>query len=253
MNRVRMWKNPAVCCKKFINTRQPVLDVFLRFDSFTIIFIMKALLITVSMLLLAAGKIPVEPTGETDNTVIRINISNATAQVNWPALKQLISAAKNLKPLTGKDSVDYTGQVYYATSYKTEGFDRSAIKRIKRNGQWYYESFYKSAADSNQVRKIFFALYDGLKRGIKENTADDFILASSAKRSISENPVNWLIQWTLAKNYKTLPPGLGNIKIGLVLTGMKNAFKNNAMEYTIKLYVYENELSYDLYTWDKPL
>jgi len=186
-------------------------------------------------------------------TVIKLDAANATTEVSWPALKQLLVNSNSLKKLAGRDSVDYTGQVYYNTAYKTEGFERTAIKRIKSNNQWYYESFYKTSADSNLVRRIFFALYEALKKNIKENTGDDFILASSAKRSISESPVNWLVNWTLATNYKTLPAGLSKTRIALMLTGMKNSFKKNAMEYTIKIYVSGEKIEYDFFTWDKPL
>jgi hypothetical protein len=185
--------------------------------------------------------------------VIKLDAVNAVAEVNWPALKHLLVNSSNLKKIAGRDSVDYIGQVYYSTAYKTEGFERTAVKRIKSNNQWYFESFYKSSADSNLVRKIFFALYEALKKNIKENSQDDFILASSAKRSISESPMNWLVQWTLATNYKTLPAGIGKPRIALMLTGMKNAFKKNAMEYTIKIYLSGEKIEYDFFTWDKPL
>jgi len=187
------------------------------------------------------------------SSVIKLDAVNAKAEVNWTALKQLIINSNSLKKITGKDSVDYIGQVYYSTAYKTEGFERTSIKRIKENNQWYYESFYKTSADSNQVRKIFFALYDALKKTIKDNTADDFILASSAKKSISESPMNWLVQWTLFSNYKTLPQGLGKIRIALMLSGMKNSFNKNIMEYTMKIYLSGEKIEYNFFTWDKPL
>jgi len=187
-----------------------------------------------------------------DKWIIKAD-GDANVQVNWPALKQLAMATADLKPLAGKDSVDYIGQVYYNTIYKTEGFTRSAVKRSKQKGDWYYEAFYKTSADSEVVRKLFFALYDALKKTIKDNTGDDFILASSARKPISQTPMNWLAQWSLYSNYKTLPAGLPKIKIALLLTGMKNYFKEGAVDYTFKIYVFSGDREFDFFTWDKPL
>lgn len=196
-----------------------------------------------------------EPQGSqnTGTSILKLDVANATVQVNWPALKQLIISCSDLKPYTGTESTDYIGQVYYSTPYKAEGFNRSAIKYYKEKQQWYYEAFYKMGSDSDQVRKTFFALYNALKKTIKENSGDDFILGSSAKKSISESPMNWLAQWTLYSQYKTLPAGLGKVKIAIMLSGMKNSFKNDAMEYTFKIYIFDKDLSFDVFTWDKPL
>ncbi len=179
--------------------------------------------------------------------------NRGNADVNWSSLKQLITGSKNFKQFAGKDSVDYIGQVYYSTDSKILGFDRSAIKRIKRNGQWFYEAFYKIKTDSNLARKTFFSVYDALKKVIKDNTGDDFILAAVAKDYISESPMNWMAQWTLYSNYKVLPPGLGKLKIGFMLSGMTQFMEKTKMEYTFKLYIFQDDLEWDFYTWDKPL
>ncbi|MES2431770.1 MAG: hypothetical protein V4556_12595 [Bacteroidota bacterium] len=187
----------------------------------------------------------------TNSWIIKLDAyKNAT--VNWGALKQLITSTKNLQPFIGKDSVDYIGQVYYSTPYKIEGFDRSAVKRYKKKDKWYYEAFLKLGSDSEVVRKTFFSLYDELKKTFTENTGEDFILGASAEKSISVDPMNWLAQWSLYSNYKILPVGLPTVKIALMLSGMKNVFKNNAMEYVFKIYVFDGDHSFDFFTWNTP-
>lgn len=175
------------------------------------------------------------------------------AVLNWASFRQVFTSIKNLKQFAGNDSVDYIGQVYYSTNAKVEGFNRTAIKRRKANGKWFYEAFFKTSGDSNFARKVFFSLYDEIKKNIKDNTGDDFILASTAKKPISASPVNWIAQWTLYTNYKTLPAGLGKLKIGLMLSGMTVFMDKTKMEYTFKIYIFQDDLEWDFFTWDKPL
>ena len=179
--------------------------------------------------------------------------ASATASVNWSALKSLIISSGTLLTKAGHDSVDYIGEVYYSTPWKVQGFERTAIKRIKRSNIIYYESFFKTQADTEKVRSMFFALYGALKKTIKDSSGNDFLLASVAKKFISESPVNWLAQWSLNDNYNTLPKGLNKVKLCLMLSGMKDSFEKDKMKYTIKLYLADQEVKYDLFTWDKPL
>ncbi len=65
--------------------------------------------------------------------------------------------------------------------------------------------------------------------------------------------ISWLASWTLNSSYKTLPPGLGNVKITLMLNGMKDSFKKDAMDYTIKMYIANYDVKFDFWDWDKPI
>ncbi len=188
-----------------------------------------------------------------DKWMIRLDTTNKTASVNWPALQYMIISIRNLMPLTDRDSVDYIGQMYYATPYKVVGFKRSALMRQKSKNQWHFESFYKTSADSNTVRRIFFAVYNALKDAFKQNTGDEFILASTAKGHLSDKTVNWMAQWSLFSGYKGLVPGLPTVKVNFLLSGMQNVFRNNEMDYTLKLTVFAGDYDVDFFTWDKPL
>lgn len=199
--------------------------------------------------LLSAGRAQVL-TG--NQWMLNVDTVNATANVNWPALEYMIKSINNLAPLTGTDSVDYIGQQYYTTPYKVQGFDRSALMRSKRDNAWHFESFLKTSADSNRVRSIFFAVYYALKNSFKEHTGEDFILASSAKGHLSDSSVTWMAQWSLYSGYKGLVPGLPTVKINFLLSGMQNVFRDNRMEYTMKLSVFAGDYKVDFFTWDRP-
>lgn len=185
------------------------------------------------------------------NWIIKID-DNGNAQVNWQTFRQLIISGSNLKPFTGDDSTDYIGEVYYNTDWKVDGFERSAIKRIKDSSQWYYESFFKIAKDSNMARNIFVSIYNELKKTISYNTGDDFIFGVIAEKPLSQSPMNWLAQWSLYSGYKTLPAGLPKVRIALLLSGSANVFADNQMEYTLKLYIINSNVQYDIFTWDEP-
>lgn len=185
-------------------------------------------------------------------TPIKADTANGIITVNWPVLKKLLTSCSELKSFTAKDSVDYMSQVYYATPYKVEGFLRTAIKHTKKTNDWFYEAYLKPGSDSEKVRKIFISLYSELKQVLKDSTGNDFFAVGVAKDPISKSPMNWLVGWTLARSYKTLPPGLGNVKITLLLTGMKDAFKKDAMDYTIKIYMADHDVKFDFWGWDTP-
>ncbi|MEP6676714.1 MAG: hypothetical protein ABJA78_16255 [Ferruginibacter sp.] len=180
---------------------------------------------------------------------IKLDTAKATADVNWPMLRDLILSTADLLKKAGKDSVDYIGQVFYNTPFEVAGFKKTAIKRIKNNNQSFYEAFYQTSADSEKVRSIYFALYDALKKTIKDYTGNDFILASVAKKAISESPVNWIAQWTLYDNYTNLPAGLGKVQIALVMTGFKDVVDNKRNDYTFKIYITQYKVNYDFFTW----
>lgn len=96
-------------------------------------------------------------------------------------------------------------------------------------------------------------MIDELKKTITANTGNDFIPGLVANKPISTSPVNRTSAWTLYNNYKTLPEGLSKIKIILLMTGMKDAFKHARMEYTFKLFTADSDFKINFYTWDKPL
>lgn len=194
---------------------------------------------------------PLSTTG-TGDWLIKFDTAAIKTEFNWPVLRKLIISTTNLKPMTGNDSVDYIGQVYYTTPHKAIGFARTAIKRRKKAQTWHYECFLRTSADSNKVRDLFFSLYDALKNTMRDNTGDDFILASSAREPISAETMNWLAQWTLYSNYKGLVPGLGKIRITLLLTGMDNAFKKGQRDYTLKFFIMDKDTEVDFFTWDTP-
>jgi hypothetical protein len=192
------------------------------------------------------------PAAPVADWVIKVDTNTFVTTVNWPALRTLIISTANLRPLIGNDSVDYIGQMYYSTPYKSIGFERTAIKKKRNLEQWHYEAFLRINVDTNKVKNVFFSLYDAVKKSMKDNGGDDFILASVAKEAISHSPVNWLAQWTLYSGYKGLVPGLGKVKVALMVTGMKNAFKKDQMEYTFKFYVFDKDTNIDFFTWDTP-
>lgn len=179
--------------------------------------------------------------------------SQNEAEMNWGAFKNMVNSFKNLKAFAGKDSVDYIGEVYYSSIIKMPGFERAALKRKKATGGWYFEAFLKIAGDSTKAKNTFFALYDAIKATINANAKDEFILASVAKEPISHSPVNWMAQWSLYSNYKMFTPLLGKLRFLLMVSGMKNAFKNDQMEYTVKIYLCDGSVNADFFTWDKPL
>jgi len=185
-------------------------------------------------------------------TPIKADTADGSVMVNWPVLKKLITSCSKLRSFTTKDSVDYLSQVYYATPYKVDGFLRTAIKHTKKTNEWFYEAYVKAGSDSEKVRTLVRSLYNELKKVIKDSTGDDFFLVAVAKDYISQSPMNWLLGWSLASNYKTLPPGLANIKITLLLSGMKDSFKKDAMDYTIKIYIANYDVKFDFFGWDKP-
>ncbi len=174
------------------------------------------------------------------------------AALNWPAFKKLINNFNNLQVFAGKDSVDYIGQVYYSSNLKMPGFERVAVKRKKENNNWYFESFIKITGDSNKASNTFFALYDAIKAAVNANGGNDFILASTAKDPVSKSPVNWIAQWSLYNNYKQFVPGLKKLRFIVMLSGLKNAFKNDRMDYTIKIYLCDPSVNIDFFTWDTP-
>lgn len=194
----------------------------------------------------------VAPKTASEQWLIRVDTNVATASINFPALQQVLLSTKDMKLLTGNDSTDYMSQMYYSTPYKAIGFNRTALKRTKKTGVWKYEAFLRMSGDSNRARRVFFSIYDALKKSIDENTGTDFIHTASAKSFISDDPMSWLTQWGLYSGYKGFVPGLGKVTINFVLTGMTNPFKNKLLEYTFKLYVYHGEPSIDFFTWDQP-
>jgi hypothetical protein len=206
-----------------------------------------------AILNLTNGSKPLNPpTAVNSGIPVKLD-ANANVEVNWPALKDLITSCNNMKPLTGKDSVDYFGEVFYATPYKVEGFGRTAIKHKRKEQQWYFEAFYKTTADTNQVRKIYMALQNKLDGAIKDNTGDDLTFIVTMKKGLSAPPVTWISGWSLlSTKYTHLPPGLGNVRITLLLVGKKDVFNQGKTEYTIKLYIDNINVKWDFYTWDKP-
>lgn len=192
------------------------------------------------------------PVANTEAWLIKMDPAAGTAQVNWTMLKNILSSGTDLQKFAGRDSTDYIGQVYYSTPNQVVGFNRTAVKRKKKDNFWYYEAFYKTSADSEQVRKIFFALYDALKTTISANSGNDFILASSAKMPISAKTANWLAQWSLYSKYTTLPAGLPTWRIALQMTGMDNVFKKGQRDYTFKIYLVPGYVEYDFFTWSEP-
>ncbi len=213
-------------------------------------------LYSIAFLLLLAGMISqtdfLVRNAQQPDWLIKLDTAKITTEVNWPILRNLIISTKNLRLYTGSDSTDYIRQVYYSTPHKALGFERTAIKREKQNGNWHYEAFLKTSTDSNKVRRIFFSLYNALKKTVSDNTGNDFILASSAKYPISAKTMNWLAQWTLYSGYKGLVPGLEKVKIALLLSGSDNAFKPGQRDYTIKIFVFDKDTNIDFFTWDKP-
>lgn len=189
------------------------------------------------------------------NTGIPVNLDTATAavEVNWPALKDILISCNNLKPYVNSDSVDYFTETYYGTSHKAIGFERTAIKFKKKEQQWYYEAFYKTSGDTIRVRNIFTSLLYYIDKAIKDNTGKDFALIGRQKKPLDASPVVWLYTWTMPLKPANLPEGIGPVKITLLLVGMKNAFKNDTMDYTIKLYIDNSNVKTEVYTWDKPL
>lgn len=183
---------------------------------------------------------------------LRVDTVKCTAETNWPAIKKLITSCSRLKSFTGKDSVNYYGEVYYETPYKVENFLRTAIKHVRKSDEWYYEAYVKQGIDSMKVRRIFVSLFEEITQALKDSTADDFLIASVAKDPISKSPMNWLVSWSLSPVYKVLPPGLGKVKITLMLSGMKDSFKNDAMDYTLKIYIANHDVKFDFYGWDTP-
>lgn len=185
--------------------------------------------------------------------VIKTDTTTLTTQVNWAALRQLIISTNNLQAFTSKDSVDYIGQMYYGTPYKSVGFERTAIKRLKKTNRWHYEAFISmTTADTMKVSGIFLSMYQALKKTIKDSTGDDFILASVAKDPLSVSPMNWMAQWTLYSNYKGLVPGLNKVKIAILLSGTKAFMEKGKLRYTIKFYVLDKDTPVDFFTWNTP-
>jgi hypothetical protein len=178
--------------------------------------------------------------------------SSDNAELNWSAFQKMVNGFNNLQQFAGKDSVDYIGEVYYSSNIKMPGFERVALKRKKKGNIWYLESFLKINIDSNKARNTFFALYDAVKATINANAKDEFILASVAKTPVSKSPMNWMAQWSLYSNYKMFTSGLGKLQFIIVLSGLKNAFKNDQMEYTIKVYLCDRSVNIDIFTWDTP-
>lgn len=181
-----------------------------------------------------------------------LKLENDKASFNWDVFESVINNYNSLKKMTGRDSTDYIGQVYYTSQVTLPGFERTALKRVKKDGRWYFEGFFKVAGDSNRARNLFFEVYDVIKASMKEHYGDDFILASVAKKPISQSPVNWMAQWSLYTNYKKFAPGLPKIKMMWFISGMKNVFKNDQMEYTFKLYIFDGDMEVDFFTWNEP-
>lgn len=181
-----------------------------------------------------------------------LSIVNGRATLNWDIMESMINNFHSMQSFAGKDSTDYIGQVYYSSLATMPGFQRAAVKRVKRDGRWYFEAFLKVEADSNKARDIFFQVYDELKAKFKDRGGDDFILASVAKKSLSESPVNWMAQWSLYSRYKNFAPGLNKVKVMWFLSGMSNAFKDNRMDYTFKFYLIDDRTEVDFFTWDTP-
>ncbi|MGC4099809.1 hypothetical protein [Ferruginibacter sp.] len=188
-----------------------------------------------------------------DNNIISLDTTTADATVNWPALKQVLISCNNMQSLCGNDSVEYSVEVFYSTLYKTAGFNRTAIKRVKGTNKWYYESFLKINTDSNKIKDIYAALYNQVNRAFTDYCGDDFSLATSARRPISAPFVTWLAQWSLFSKYQSLPEGLGNLKMGLILSGSDDVLKPGTRKYLIKIYIYNTDVKYDVLNWDKPL
>jgi|GEM_PF-1808352 len=192
-----------------------------------------------------------KPAAVKTGSLIRL-VNDNKAELNWELFKNMINNYKSLSQFAGTDSVDYIGEVYYGSLAKVEGFDRTAIKRRKRDNKWYFDAFKKIKNDDKKAADIFFALYDGIKNTIKANVGDDFILASKGGDSIRKSPVNWMAMWTLYSGNKTFTPGLGKVQVVLLLSGLKTFMKENEMDYTLKLYICDPDVKIDFFTWDTP-
>jgi hypothetical protein len=184
-------------------------------------------------------------------SLIRL-VNDNKAELDWELFKNMINNYKSLSKFAGTDSVDYIGEVYYSSLAKAEGFDRTAIKRRKRDNKWYFDAFIKIKNDDKKAANIFYAMYDGIKNTIKANVGDDFILASKGGDSIRNSPVNWMAMWTLYSGNKTFTPGLGKVQVVLLLSGLKSFMKENEMDYTLKLYICDPDVKIDFFTWDTP-
>lgn len=192
------------------------------------------------------------PSSFSQNGPLVIKDSEGYSAVDWNVLKKILYSFPDLSPLATKDSVDYIGQVYYLTPNNAQGFERTALKRIKKNGKWYYEAFFKIKDDTVKVKREFGSLYRAFEKTFKENTGNDFIFAAVAKDSLRRKDMNWLAQWTLYDDYKLLPPGLKKVRVGLLLNGMQNFMDKTKMDYIIKLYISDDKIDYDFFSWDTP-
>ena len=179
-------------------------------------------------------------------------VNENKAELNWELFKNMINSYHSLSKFAGVDSVDYIGEVYYSSLAKVEGFDRTAIKRRKRDNKWYMDAFIKIKNDDKKASNMFFAVYDGIKNSIKEHVGDDFILASKGGDSIRKSPVNWMAMWTLYSGNKSFTPGLGKVQVVLLLSGLKSFMKENELDYTLKLYICDPDVKIDFFTWDTP-
>ncbi len=178
--------------------------------------------------------------------------SENKVEMNWPVFESMINNFNNLKVFAGNDSVDYIGQVYYNSNIKLPGFERVALMRTKKSNRWHMEAFVRINGDSVKAKRTFFAIYDAIKNSIDANAKSDFIFVAEAKDPVSKSPMNWLAQWSLYTNYKKFVPGLNKMRFNFFMSGMKNAFKNDQMEYTIKIYLSDPTVEIDFFTWDKP-
>ena len=189
----------------------------------------------------------------TPGPIINIDTATGVTTVNWPQFRDILVSFPNLKAVTGKDSLDYFGEVFYATPYKIAGARRTAIKHKRKEQAWYYESYFEIIGDTMKVKRDIIGLYQALKQSIEANTGTDFNFGAVAKDPISNKDVNWLIQWTLRPTYSSLPKGLGKIRIALLLVRMSSMTDPGIGEYTIKMYIIDkDEVKYNVFGWDEP-
>lgn len=193
----------------------------------------------------------IPPLGPGDDWLMKVE-PGKTASFNLDVFRNMINDYPTLNKFAGIDSVDYIGQMYYSSKIKMQGFDRVAIKRKKQQNKWHFEAFMRLGNNDKQVSKTFLDIYNAIKASVKSNYGDDFIFAAVIKDSIRRNPMNWLAQWTLYSNYKGFRPGLGKLRLVLLLTGMQKFMKPDEMEYTLKIYICDADVEVDFFTWDTP-
>ena len=101
-----------------------------------------------------------------------IRIENGKAQFNWETFSNVINNFYSLNKYAGNDSTDYIGQVYYTSKIQMQGFERVSVKRVKSDGKWYLEGFFKIEADSNKAREASGSDMHGLQYRTTQNVGE---------------------------------------------------------------------------------